>query len=519
MGALLSRIAGWKRDLAFALVALVLCCAIAGARGVEPPFVADEFAYLLGADTFAGGHLTNPTPKHWTAFEALHVLSEPTRQMKYPPGQSVALAVGQLLGHPIIGVWLSFAAFAAAMSYAARAWLARTPALIATSLAIATTTFAGMSYRPMQWTQTYWGGAVAALGGALLLGALRRSTRAQAPARLDGVWLGLGCVLLAATRPLEGLVVILCALAAWVASFVGASPPQRRARLLRTVAPASVLVVAGALLLVLYNLAVTGQPLRMPYMEYEEQYSPTAFTWLIPEVRELSYRQETFLRFYVEGAIAYHRRMQALPGLLVVLWDRFLSFQSFYGGLATSTLALLGACAGRLRGRAAALLAALVAVLVVQALVIFGQPHYLAPVVAAYFILVGAGFDAVKRRAPRAALLVLIGAFAWALVAKPAVQTRNASAHRWHYTRAAIAADLSSKPTKALVLVRYGPRHSHHKEWVQNDADLDATRVLWAHDDDDDETAALVADEPERDVYSLVVDDDEAPPRLTRLAR
>src|SRR5438477_3943737 len=267
-----SRLAN-RRELAVGVVGLatlILRFAVLPVEPIPQPSVHDEFSYLLQADTFAHGRLTNPTPAMWEHFETFHEIFQPTYCSKFFPGQGLFLALGKVVfGHPYWGIWLTSGLMCAAIIWMLQGWLSPEFAFLGGALAILR--FGVFGY----WADSYWGGNVAAIGGALVLGALPRiksATRWQ-----DATLMGMGLALLANSRPWEGLVLSSAVAIVLIAWMIGSNKTPIKALLLRLVVPIVIMVGLSMAWIAYYCWRTTGSPFRTPYQVYEETYGAAPY--------------------------------------------------------------------------------------------------------------------------------------------------------------------------------------------------------------------------------------------------
>jgi len=490
--------------------ALALCALPASAcllfalkYGPPVPYVHDEFSYLLAADTFASGRLTNPTHPMWVHFESFHILQRPTYMSMYPPAQGLILAAGILMGHAWYGVVLSSLLALVLLYWAVRQWLPARWALFAGL-------FAAILFTGSKWSLGYYGGAMNAAAGALVVGSagiLRRRPSSFALALYAS-----GIVLCANSRPFEGLVLCLLVSSWLFIRWLGFDGSARRAYV-RASLPAVLLLLAGVASTLTYNRAVTGNPLRLPYEEAYRQYFSTGRLLLESPESTPVYRHAVMRDFY--GRL---NRVNWKPATR--LYYNLLIVQSFYLGeilfvLFPIALFALGPSAARpvllIAFAGAASMAAIPVVL----------PHYFA-IFASVFLIACvhslrwlASRPAAGRRRGWLLLCAVLLLVSWGLGAVFfSLLNRNWYQNTgWALRRTAIERQLLATPGDHLVIVRYQANHNLGEEWVYNRASIDSARVVWARAMDPANAAAIRRHFGARRAWTI--DGDASPAQIT----
>ena len=509
--------------LVCALLVLVVRGALLQWLPVPNPAMHDESSVLLGADTFAHGRLANPPHVMWEHFETFHVLVLPTYSSKYPVLPAMVIALSQkLLGQPWVGVYLSMGFFAAALCWMLQSWISPAWAFFGAL------TFVMKVGTASYWMNSYMGAGVPGIGGALMLGATGLIWRFR---RYRHAWTwAVGLAILVHSRPYDAAVLALATGVMLVWTVARDQAPRITALTLMVKRSAPALAVAAAALLWV-NYRVTGNARTLPYQVHDRQYAVAPLFAFMQLREEPVYRHAVMRKFWTEWNVDQWKN--ARGARLDVPW-KMLRFADFFLGFPFLMLGVLLFPFPQLNSeeRASALLGAVFVLMIVPLIDV--MPHYGASFAGVIYLRFVQFLRRFSRWKPGAkpvgtSIALLVGSLVpcWFISAMLVLtghrgifdqpQDLFSKLHtdaqvRFGDVRASIHSRILQLPGKHLVVVHYAPTHIVHDEWVYNEADIDASRVVWARDMGRDKDRELLRYFADRQVWLLEAD--ERPPRL-----
>ncbi len=504
-----------RKNLSVCLVGLSLFLIRAACvlfSGVPLPRYHDEFSYLLAADTFAHGRLTNPPHPMWMHFETYHVIWHPTYMSMYPPGEGLILALGQVLGSAWIGQLIAASLMCAALCWMLQGWISPRWALLGAVLVAARLGL--LSY----WTNGYWCACLPALGGALVLGALPRIKHHRR--WRDAAIMAVGLFLLANTRPYEGLMLSLGAALALAAWMFGKRRPAANISLARVVLPVVLTLAPLAAWTGYYYYRVTGSPFRMTYEVNRATYAMGRyFIWQSPEPQK-TYNNAT-MKAYYERELQEASESQTLKGFVRRARVKLYYFRiNFLIAPLPFVLIALPCAARDRRLRVPWMIGGIFAAGL--AIENWFLPHYFAPAVALLYLILMQCMRhlcwfrwrgrAVGTAFVRAVCVVYVGTVVLRIALAAAQIHPEREFQHGDLDRESIVQRLDALPGRHVVLVRYTPDFDLDREWVYNRSDIDASKIVWARDLGSEKNQELLSYYRGRQFWS--VEGDDAPPRL-----
>ncbi len=503
-GRLSSRLGAVQRALesrhAPLVLGLVFAAAVWWTWGQVHPagLLHDELAYVLQARLFSHLHWTAPAPPMPEFFAQPHVLSDPVIASKYPPGHSLLLALGDVVGLPALAV-AALAALRAGLAFA----LARRLTNGAVALGTWVLLFHGQS---LYFAASYFSETTS--GAMLLLAwyALLRWRESGGRGWMALVALAVGWC--AITRPFSA------ALFAIPIAFV-VLRGLVRTRQWRELAVGIAVGTAVLAILPLWSARTTGDWRVSPVAVYMRDYMPfdrPHFGYDSTPPRRTPPPDLAFVNASLDSVQRAHT-LAAVPTIAGERWT-FLAMQSWWEPIPQAGFAVLGL----FLAPSAALVGAVTALIVfVGYLAHPTWPSWtiyymeIAPVLAFYAVC---GFAVILRalareperawqwaRGPRAAFALVV-----ALVcALPLLRIEMRFDRGQHLGNANYPSRfqqaVANIPDRSILFVRHAKWHEGHWSLVENDPDFARSRVWIAYDRGDSANAALMRRVPERNSY------------------
>jgi hypothetical protein len=287
--------------------------------------------------------------------------------------------------------------------------------------------------------------------------------------------------------------------------------------------PVLVITCLAAPAMMYYNFVITGSATRLPQAFYDQTHFPR-LNWLgLPNNSALHHSNPQLDDFFCRRAFVEYTKLHSPGGWLsVITAGRLYVFWAFFLG---STLTpVLVALVWTLPDRRVRVLWICAGCLTAAVCIgVWWKVHYIAPFTAGLCVLIAQSIRHIYHVKISAAPLgkVLVRTMLTVAILSAFCDTFALAFYHVRFQeklpRQALLDRLRAIPGQHLVIVHYGPDHDTHFEYVYNDADIDASRVIWARELGEHEDKQLLNYYKNRMVWILDADSKPAP-RLMTLA-
>ena len=257
-----------------------------------------------------------------------------------------------------------------------------------------------------------------------------------------------------------------------------------RARCSQVVLPVVVVLLLAAAWMGFYNFRVTGNPLVLPFQVHEATYGMVPqFLWQPLQAKPV-YNHSLMEDLHAGWFLGLYVSQHSFSGWLQMASEKISMLWLFFVGILF--LPFMVALPQMWRRWSVKFALGVWACLLLALLTeTWTFPHYAAPATSLAILLIveslrqarlihwrGRPVGRILVRAVLPLLLVSsLSSFALSQYLKPS---------GWYQDRARFLQELEKMPGRQLVMVRYRPEHSPHKQWIYNKADIDAAKVVWA---------------------------------------
>lgn len=402
------------------------------------------------------------------------------------------------------------------------------------------------------WAQSYWGGMAAATGGALFFGGFRRLF--EKLSYKTTLLMVLGSVILVNSRPFEGSVMMLPALAVLLFRLLRGGDNSAKQKLLQVVLPGLLLTGIALSFMLYYNFKVTGSVLKLPYSEHTRQYYPNPL-FIFQSKDESSIGGHDRLRefneqFKVPPLLENVNEFLNLPDavylrficaffLLIIIVPYFLLSPPLTILLYASVPAIIK----KDKWTAFIFLTVLFTFFCMSLAVWWDSYHYSAPLTCCFCLLLTESLRqfVISGKADKSNLknsivcVSLAGLIAASIIYSqiyPAQQIfiannsvlpnaklkesladgkyfRLTIPERATYVKSEIEKAVKQLPDKYLAIVSYDKNYTFHDEIVYNRANLEAAEIIWAHSLSVEKDARLINYYADRKVLLIKISDSQ----------